>query len=234
MHYDIEFDPSYSLLTVRLDAGETVLAEPGAMVAQQDAELSTGMARGGLTGGIRRLLAGESFVVNRFTGRDGGGGWVMLAPPSPGDIIAREVRPGEEFFVQSGAFLASSEGLQLDSSFQGFRALFSGEGFFFLRARARDFPETLFFDSYGAVREIPVRPGGEVVVDNGHLVAFTDGVDYSVGRVGGIRSMLAGGEGLVIKLRGSGSVWVQTRSLESLAGRISAFLPGRAGGSPAE
>ena len=59
-------------------------------------------------------------------------------------------------------------------------------------------------------------------MDNGHLVAFTGGVDYSVG---GIRSMVGGGEGLVIRLRGSGSAWVQTRSLETLADRIARYLP---------
>ena len=224
MIHKIDFSPSYSLLTARLEGGETVLAEPGAMVAQQSVDLKTGTSGSGLVSGIRRMFAGESFLVNRFTGFPGGG-WVMLAPPSPGDIIAKEVLPNEEFFVQSGAFLASSAGLQLDSSFQGFRALFSGEGFFFLRARAEDRPETIFFDSYGAIHEIPVEPGREVVVDNGHLVAFTGGVDYNVGRAGGIRTAIAGGEGLVIKLRGSGSVWVQTRSMETLADRLVRYLP---------
>ena len=231
MRYEVEFSPSYSLLVVQLEAGESVMAEPGAMVAQQNVDLKTGTSSSGIVGGIRRMLAGESFLVNQFTG-DLGGGWVMLAPPSPGDIVGRGVQPGEEFFVQSGAFLASSGGLQLDSSFQGFRALFSGEGFFFLRARAPDVPETIFFDSYGAIREVPVEPGREVIVDNGHLVAFTEGVDYSVGPVGGIRSMIGGGEGLVIRLRGSGSVWLQTRSLQTLADRLARYLPrlkGKAG-----
>lgn len=230
MDYHIDFRPSYSLLTVRLEAGESVQAEPGAMVAQQDVRMSTGVPGGGLAGGLRRMLAGESFVVNRFTGEIPGG-WVMLAPPSPGDILARRIEPGDEFFVQGGAFLAGTGGLRVDSSFQGFRALFSGEGFFFLRARAPERPETLFFDSYGAVREVLIEPGSELVVDNGHLVAFTSGVDCRLGRVGGLRSLVGGGEGLVLRLTGSGSVWIQTRSLQGLADRISGLLPGPARGS---
>ncbi len=48
MNTEIEFSPSYSLLTVRLDPGETVRAEPGAMVAQQEVEMQTGL--GGVFG----------------------------------------------------------------------------------------------------------------------------------------------------------------------------------------
>ena len=34
MQTAIEFDPSYAMLTVALEAGESIKAEPGAMVAQ--------------------------------------------------------------------------------------------------------------------------------------------------------------------------------------------------------
>ena len=48
MKASLEFDPSYALLTFELDPGESVKAEPGAMVAQQGVEMSTGMGGGGL------------------------------------------------------------------------------------------------------------------------------------------------------------------------------------------
>ena len=63
------------------------------------------------------------------------------------------------------------------------------------------------------------------MVDTGHMVAFTEGVDYSIGKVGGIRSLIGGGEGLVMKFRGSGSVWVQTRNMSALASSLIPFLP---------
>ena len=83
MNTEIEFSPSYSLLTVNLEPGESITAEPGAMVAQQGVELQTGGSGVGVGGGFRRVLGGESFLVNRFTGGLEGG-WVMLAPPAPG------------------------------------------------------------------------------------------------------------------------------------------------------
>ena len=72
---------------------------------------------------------------------------------------------------------------------------------------------------------MPVHPDQELVVDTGHPVAFSEDVDYSIGKVGGIRSMVAGGEGLVMKFTGSGHVWVRTRNLQSLVDKIVPYLP---------
>ena len=227
MRTTIEFDPSYSLLTIDLDAGESIKAEPGAMVAQQGVDMKTGMGRGGgLFGGIRRMMGGESFFVNTFTA-ERPGGWVSLAPPAPGDIGEFQLTPGTNLFVQSGSFLASSGNVQLDSQFQGFRGFFSGESLFFLRAYAERGSGALYYNSFGAIKAVPVVPGEELVVDTGHLVAFSDDVDYSIGKVGGIRSLIGGGEGLVMRFRGNGRVWVQTRNLAALADQLTPFLPQR-------
>ncbi len=74
-----------------------------------------------------------------------------------------------------------------------------------------------------------VEMGRELVVDTGHVVAFTSDVEYSIGKVGGLGSLIAGGEGLVMKFRGSGHVWVQTRTLSSLMDKLVPFLPSTKG-----
>ena len=227
MQATVEFDPSYSLLTIDLTAGESIKAEPGAMVAQQGVAMTTGMGgSGGLFGGIRRMMGGESFFVNTFTA-DSSGGWVSLAPPAPGDIGSFDLEPGSNLFLQSSSFLASTGNVQIDSQFQGFRGFFSGESLFFIRAYAQQGRGTVYYNSYGAIKQVRVQPGQELVVDTGHLVAFSDDVEYSIGKVGGIRSLIAGGEGLVMKFRGNGTVWIQTRNLASLAEKLNPFLPKR-------
>ena len=62
-------------------------------------------------------------------------------------------------------------------------------------------------------------------MDTGHLVAFTEDVEYTIGKVGGLRSLLVGGEGLVMRFTGDGQVWIQSRNLSSLAARLVPFLP---------
>lgn len=224
MQTGIEFNPSYTMLTVELGPGEAVKAEPGALVAQQGVEMQTGMGGGGLFGGFRRMLGGESFFVNTFTGQRSGG-WVGLAPGAPGDILEHPMQPGENLFIQGSSFLACTANVQTDSKFQGFRGVFSGESLFFIRAYAEQGAGVVFCNAYGAIKPLAVEPGQELVVDTGHVVAFTDGVEYSVGKVGGLRSLVAGGEGLVLKFNGRGQVWVQTRNLSSFADRLVPFLP---------
>ena len=224
MRTSIEFDPSFSLLTVELDPGESIKAETGAMVAQSGVNMKTGMGGGGLFGGIRRMIGGESFFLNTFTG-EASGGWVSLAPPSPGDIGSFDLQPGTNLFIQGSSFLACTENVETDTQFQGFRGFFSGESLFFIRSYAERGSGTVFYNSYGAIKQVPVTPGQELVVDTGHLVAFSDDVEYSIGKVGGIGSMIAGGEGLVMRFRGNGHVWVQSRNLASLADKLTPFLP---------
>ena len=224
MKTTIEFDPSYAMLTVDLEPGEAVKAEPGAMVLQQGVEMQTGTGGGGLFGGFKRMLGGESFFVNTFTGGPSGG-HVGLAPNSPGDISSFDVNPGTDLFVQSGSFLACTVNVQTDAQFQGFKGFFSGESLFFIRVFATEGTGKVFYNSYGAIKKVAVEPGVELVVDTGHVVAFTDDVNYSIGKVGGIRSLIAGGEGLVMKFTGNGEVWVQTRNLASLAEKLIPFLP---------
>ena len=225
MRAEIEYGPSYALLVVDLDPGESIRAEPGAMVAQEGVDMQTRGGGGGLFGALRRSMGGESFFMNQFTGLRGGGS-VLLAPPTPGDIQVHETLPGEDFFIQSGAFLACTSGVSVDSKFQGFRGFFSGESLFFIRASSEVPGESVFYNSFGAIHQVQVHPGRELVVDTGHLVAFTSQVDYSIGKVGGMRTFIGGGEGLVMKFRGSGSVWVQTRDMVTLADRLAPLVRG--------
>ena len=224
MKSTIEFSPSYTMLTLELAPGEGFKAEPGAMVAQQGVEMQTGMGGGGLFGGIKRMMGGESFFVNTFTAGNLGG-WVSISPPIPGDIHSMDLQPGENLFLQGSSFLACTENVQTDTQFQGLKGVFSGESLFFLRAFAQGAGGTVFFDSYGAIKRLDVDSGEELVVDTGHVVAFTDGVEYSIGKVGGFRSLIAGGEGLVMKFRGRGQVWIQSRNMLGLAERLIPFLP---------
>ena len=225
MKSTIEFDPAYTLLTVDLSPGESIKAEPGAMAAQQGVDMKTGMGSGGgLLGGLKRMMASESFFLNTFTAGSSGG-WVSLAPPTPGDIESFDLQPGQNLFIQGSSFLGCTETVQTDVKFQGFRGMFSGEKLFFLRAYAEGGAGTVYFNSFGAIKELAVDMGQELVVDTGHVVAFTDNVEYSVGKVGGIGSLIAGGEGLVLKFNGSGQVWVQTRTLAALMDKLVPFMP---------
>ena len=79
--------------------------------------------------------------------------------------------------------------------------------------------------SYGAIEELSLAAGDVHIVDSGHMVAFTDGVQYKVRKFAGWKSTLLGGEGLVVELTGPGTAWMQTRSADALVDWIAPRLP---------
>jgi len=58
-------------------------------------------------------------------------------------------------------------------------------------------------------------------VDTGCVVAFEDGIDFSVEKAGGLKSMIFGGEGIFLAtLRGTGKVWLQSMPIRKLVKAI--------------
>ena len=229
MEEHIEFNPSFTMLTLALAPGESVKAEAGAMVCQSGVEMKTGMTGGGGIGGFfksmaKSVLTNESFFLNTFTAGPAGG-WVSLAPGSPGDIAWFDCQPGQNLYIQGGSYLASTANVETDTKFQGAKGFLSGERVFFIRAFTQAGAGRVYYNSYGAVKQIPIQAGQVVTVDTGHVVAFTDGVDYQIDKVGGIGSLVFGGEGIVMHFSGQGTVWVQTRNIGALAGILAPFFP---------
>ena len=232
MEIESEYGPACTMMTVTLSPGEQIKVEPGAMVAQSEGlEMKTGMGSGGGFGGFMKSMmksafGGESFFVNTYTAGPSGG-WISLAPSSPGDIETFDMEPGQSFYMQGGAFMASTINVDTSTKFQGAKSLFSREGAFFLRAEASDVPGKVFFTSYGAMKEIEVTPDKPIKIDNGHVVAFSEGLNYHISKVKGLGSFFFGGEGFTLDFHGSGSVWIQTRNIQSLANQLIPFLPTR-------
>ena len=220
MEYEIFHRPSYAMLNMQLTDGENVSAEAGAMVSMSSGiEIETSM-RGGLMGGLRRkFLGGESFFINTFSAARNGE--VNFAPSLPGDIYAVELND-EVIFAQSGSFIASTAGVEVDTSWGGAKTFFSGEGLFLLKISGSG---TVFLSSYGAIHEIVLEAGQSYTVDTGHMVSFAEGVGYSVKRVGGMKSTLFSGEGLVVDLTGPGKVTIQSRSTDAFLAWLIPHLP---------
>ena len=134
MQHDVDHRPSFALLTVRLDEGESIRAEAGAMVSYSDGIEVETAASGGTFGSIERnLLGGESAVQNTF--RATRAGHVTLAPPLPGDVVRTDLDDGT-LYIQSGSCLASDPAIGLDASFGGAKTFFGSEGLFLLEATA--------------------------------------------------------------------------------------------------
>ena len=215
MHVTLEQGSAFTLARVALDQGEAFKAESGAMVSMSGTvDIQTRMQGGFLSAVARKVLTSESFFQNTFTAARGPGE-VTFAPSLPGDIRVREMQ-GDTMILQSGAYLASHPGIEVETKWGGARTFFAREGLFLLRAFGAG---PLLFSSYGAIVEVAVPPSG-YIVDTGHLVAFEPTLQWEVDKVGGLKSLLFSGEGLVCRFGGAGRLWMQTRSFDSFLGEI--------------
>ena len=175
----------------------------------------------GLMKGLKRMVAGESFFQNRFTAV-GQPGHVTFAPTHQGDVISQELSQGT-LFLQSTAFLCSGTGVDVDAKWGGAKTFFGGEGLVMLKATGSG---PIVFNSFGAIKEVDVD--GEFIVDTGHIVAFEEGLNFSVNRFGGgWKAFLFGGEGLVCRFSGQGKLWIQSRNPVEFGQLLGGKLPPR-------
>lgn len=222
MEIEILHRPSYSLAVAKLAANERIRAEPGAMVSHSaSVEIETKMEGGLLKSLGRAVLGGESLFQN-FWKCGAQGGEVTLAPELPGDIALIEMK-GETILVQSGCFMASEDGVDIDAKISG-KAFMAGEGLSILEAKGSG---KLLVSSYGAVYEKTIAQGEKYIVDSSHLVAFDGTIAVQPRTVGGIKSTLLSGEGLVIEMTGPGRLFIQTRSPQALINWIIPQIPKR-------
>lgn len=224
MQSTIAHGPDFAALTLRFDAaGESVLVEAGAMIARDTGMEMKTQLRGGLGASLKRsVLGGESLFQNTFTAT-APGQTLRLAPAVEGEIVEQTLDGARTLFLQSGAFVACGPQVTLDTKWGGAKGFF-GAGLFLLKASGQG---PLWFATYGALHEITLD-GGEYVVDNAHLVAFEESLQYTVERIGGLKSLLFSGEGLVCRVRGRGKLWIQSRSPSSLAWFLHRFRPVKA------
>jgi uncharacterized protein (TIGR00266 family) len=221
MEIEIKYQPSYSLGVIRLAGGEQVRVESGSMVSMTAGiSLETAATGGFLKSLGRSLLGGESFFQNTYLA-PAQGGEISVAPALPGDLFALNLQ-NESMLVQSGSYVASEIDIQVDTKWGGAKTFFASEGLIMLRAQGRG---KLLLSSFGAIHEVNLAAGQQYTVDTGHLVSFSEGIGFQVRRIGGIKSTLFSGEGLVVDLTGPGRVLLQTRSSDAFLSWLIPKLP---------
>lgn len=218
----IEGRPAFAYLQLTLEPGESVVAESDAMASMSaELDLRTRLNGGFWRGLARKFLGGESLFINRFSNATQQPRTLTLVQPTPGDILCRDLAPGEVYCLQPGAFLAADESVTLGLKWAGWVSWIAREGMFKMVVTG---PGRVWYGSYGALLERMLD--GETIVDTSHLVAYEPGVQLRLQLAGGIFSSFFGGEGLVTRLTGRGKYVIQTRSLTGLSGWLNPKLWG--------
>ena len=221
MKYEIVYQKAFHMVRYELEKGERIKAESDAMIAMSSTIDVTGGVEGGIMKGLTRMLSGEKFFFQYLTATRGSGE-VLFGHAVPGGIIDVELDGTYGMIIQKNGFLASTEGIEIDTKVQNLvQGIFSKEGFFILKARGKGI---LFLSSYGAIHPITLEVGEEIIIDNGHLVAWTEDMYYNIEKAsnGWVNSIMSG-ECLVCRFKGPGTILIQTRNPNSFSGWISSL-----------
>lgn len=219
MQIDLDGNPDFGEAHVQLDSGERIRAASGAMNWMSGPLRLKARLLGGVSTSLaRRFLGGTSLFITEFSAD--GSSQLALSHAMAGTLVQIPVTK-EGMLIAGGAFTACTEGVHLKTRFGGFKAFFSGKGAFFIEAAGAG---EVMFGAYGAVVEKELD--GELVVDNGHVLAWEHTLDWKLGTAGGFKSTLFSGEGLVMRFSGRGRIWLQTRHLAGTAGWVTPFLRG--------
>lgn len=215
MRHTIAHGPTFTTLEFSCDAGEAVVAQPGAMLAMTTgfdlaARAGAQMQGGaGLGRAFRSMAVGESFFAAVYKSKRDGEK-LTLAPDQMGDIRTLEIGPDHRYLIAPGAFLAATPEVQLAAVYAGVKGMLSARGLFLMRT---DGQGQIFLASHGAFVQRDLATDERLVLDNRYIVAFSHTLRYEMVKVArSIRHSVFSGEGLVNRYTGPGTVLYQTRA----------------------
>lgn len=227
MNYTINSNMQFPLVEIALEAGESVHIQRGSMVYHTPSvTLNTqlngrGTGLGKLVGAIgRSMVSGESAFITHALA-EGAEGTLALSPGMPGQVIALTLGD-QQYRLNDGAFLAMDGSAQYKMVRQSVgRALFGGQGGFFVMTTEGE--GTLLANAFGSIKEIYLD-GGEITIDNAHVVAWSTSLDYDIHLENGWMQAIGTGEGVVNTFRGHGVIYVQSLNLETFAQHLKPYL----------
>ena len=216
--YKIYHKPSNASIVMNIKEGQSVFANAGMMVWMDNKLKVDTQTRGVFTALKRAFLTSDSFFLTSYSGVSSKGNKICFAPTMTGDIIEMKIKPGEKLLVASNGVVCCTDNIILDTRTR-LRGIFVNEGAFLSELSVpKDSSQygIAWLSAYGGIENISIPAGQTYKVDNGHFLSCAGKVQYKIGTVGGIKSTLFSGEGLVMVFEGPADINIQNRSIHSL------------------
>ncbi|WP_407856870.1 TIGR00266 family protein [Enterococcus hailinensis] len=229
MNYEISDSTFAPIAKITLSTNEKLRIERGAMVyTTGNIELEGTMnsnSKKGFGGALsavgRSVTSGESVFISTATSHSDNS-VIAIAPSDPGKIFALDVG-NEHWRLNTGAFLASEENVNYQMKRQKLSgALLGGTGGLFVMETTGN--GKILVSAFGDIEKIELDGTKTVTINNRHVIAWSNSLDYSIhvasGKIG-----FKTGAGIVTEFSGQGCIYIQTRNLRSFARHISDFIP---------
>ena len=227
MKFSMDSQMQFPLVELSLNQGEFVYIQRGSMIYHTpNVSLNTqlnacGSGLGRFVKAVgRSMVSGESTFITQAVAESDNGN-LALAPDTPGQVIALEL--GEnQYRLNDGAFLALDGTAFYTMEHQSIgKALFGGQGGLFVMTTQGQ--GTLLANAFGSIKKIELQ-NQEITIDNAHVVAWSQSLDYNIHLENGFWQSIGTGEGVVNTFRGTGEVYVQSLNLQSFAGSLNKYI----------
>ena len=207
-------------VTVFIQRGSMVYHTPNVTLNTQLNASGSGLGRFVKAVG-RSMVSGESTFITQAVAQSDNG-YLALAPDAPGQVIPLQL--GEkQYRLNDGAFLALDGTAYYTMERQSVgKALFGGQGGFFVMTTQGQ--GTLLANAFGSIKKLELH-NQEVTIDNAHVVAWSQSLNYHVHLENGFWQSIGTGEGVVNTFQGTGEVYVQSLNLQTFAGSLSKYIP---------
>ena len=227
MKFSMDSQMQFPLVELSLNQGETVYIQRGSMVYHTpNVSLNTKLNASGSGLGRfvkavgRSMVSGESTFITQAVAESDNGN-LALAPDTPGQVIALELCE-KQYRLNDGAFLALDGTAFYTMERQSIgKALFGGQGGLFVMTTKGQ--GTLLANAFGSIKKIELQ-NQEITIDNAHVVAWSQSLDYDIHLENGFWQSIGTGEGVVNTFRGTGEVYVQSLNLQSFAGSLNKYI----------
>jgi uncharacterized protein (TIGR00266 family) len=212
-------------LHVSLRKGDQIYCESDAMVMMEATLDLRGTMNGGLGRALLRSFAnGESFFQQRIEAVRGDGD-CLLSPVLPGALEVIDVGQ-RQYLLNDGAFVAATSGTEMKVRTQSIgNALFAQSGGFFVMETSGS--GQVVVSGFGAMFQLEVSPGKDMIIDNSHVVCWDNTLHYEVsvttgssggglgGMLGNLVNSIKSGEGIVLRFSGTGKIYVCSRNRDA-------------------
>ena len=228
MRFSMDSNMQFPLVELSLNQGETVFIQRGSMVYHTPNVIlntqlnASGSGLGRFVKAVgRSMVSGESTFITQAVAQSDNG-YLALAPDAPGQVIPLQL--GEkQYRLNDGAFRALDGTAYYTMERQSVgKALFGGQGGLFVMTTQGQ--GTLLANAFGSIKKIELH-NQEVTIDNAHVVAWSQSLNYHVHLENGFWQSIGTGEGVVNTFQGTGEVYVQSLNLQTFAGSLSKFIP---------
>ena len=215
--YNITHQSGFGHVKFDLKKGDSIVTNRGVMsYVDSDVHVKTSSRGGIMKGMFRKMLTSEGMFLTTYTGTGYSGQVLKCSAILPGHILDMDVNPGVRLMISPKCLLCFSDNLMTNSK-RRLRGIFMSEGIYQTEIINNSNKKGMvWLSSYGGVEKLTLKSGEKLKVDNGLFLCASTDVKYDITKLGGIKSTVLSGEGIVMEFTGPCTLYVQGNSVDNL------------------